>query len=245
MRALPLSVLMFIAAAGTALAQSPPAGAPAAVGPDGKPVAKNANPCRDEVATALGKLRKSAWFRMTTSMLSEKGPTAMTVDYVLPDKMHQKVTEKLTGNSSEVILIGLKAWANQGKGWVELPHDITSTLRTQMYDNVVAEQTDVGEYVCKGKASIEGRDALSYRLDEEVPADADGKSPRNEAYRMFYIDALTGLPVSTEILSPGREKTPIFRAIYTYPIDMKIEAPKDVAGALAPAAPKAAQDDKK
>lgn len=234
MRAIPLSILALIAAGGAALAQPAP---PGAVGPDGKPVAKNANPCRDEVAAALKKLRKSSWFRMTTTMISEQGPTSMVVDYVLPDKMYQKVTHKLSGATSEVILVGLKAWANQGKGWQELPHDITSTLRTQMYDNVIQEQTDVGEYACKGKTTVEGRDALSYKLDEEVPT-GDEKSPRNEAYRMFYVDALTGMPVRTSILAPGREKVPIFQATYSFPLDMKIEPPADVVKPSSEAAPK-------
>lgn len=221
-----LCLLSVAAASGSVMAQQ-------AAGPDGKPAQKkNANPCRDEVATALSKLRKTSWFRMTSSMISENGPTAMVVDYVLPDKMHQKVTHKLSGATSEVVLVGLKAWANQGKGWQELPYDVTSNLRTQMFESVVQEQTDVGEYACKGKAEVEGREAYSYRLDEEAQA---GGTPQNQAYRMFYVDGVTGLPVRTSILVPGRENAPIFRADYSYPLDIKIEPPKDVVGVIPPA----------
>lgn len=214
MRRLSLGLLVLLVSAGAAVAQAPPA------------QEKKPNPCRDQVAAALSKLRKSSWFRMTTQMLSEQGPMSMVVDYVLPDRMHQTLTRKLNGESSEVILVGMHAWANQGKGWTSLPYNIANDLRAQMYDNVIAEQADVGEYTCVGKATVDGREALSYKL-VEAP-DPEAKTPRNEAYRMFYVDAMTGLPVSTEILAPGREKAPIFKAVYSYPLDIKIDPPKGV-----------------
>jgi hypothetical protein len=102
-----------------------------------------------------------------------------------------------------------------------------STLKAQMYENVVQEQTDVGEYSCKGKVQVEGRDALSYKLEEEQ---AKGSTAtKNETYRMFYVDATTGLPLGNALLAPGREKSPLFKATYTYPLDVKIEPPKDTA----------------
>lgn len=237
MRILTLGFVALIAAAAPAIADPAPegtppaaAGAPANAPPPGvipgAPGAKkNANPCRDEVADALAKLRKSSWFHMATSMITENGPTTMDVDYVLPDKMHQKVTQTLTKTTSEVILVGEKAWGNQGEGWLELPNDITQTLRSQMYDNVIQEQTDVGEYACKGRVQIEGRDALSYKLEEEPMKDS--ASPKNEAYRMFYVDPTSGLPVGNALLAPGREKSPLFKATYSFPLDLKIEPPKD------------------
>lgn len=224
MRVFPLILIMLMISSGTALAQAPLAG------PDGQPAKQNANPCRDEVAAALSKLRKSSWFRMSTNMISENGPVSMVVDYVLPDKMHQTVTQKLSGASSEVILVGLKAWANQGEGWKELPFDVTGNLRTQMFENVVQQQTEVGEYVCKGKTTVDGRGAFSYQLNEEAQPGATGAL--NEAYRMFYIDALTGLPMQTTVLAPGRENAPLFKATYSYPMDIKIEPPKNVVGSV-------------
>lgn len=209
------------------LAQAPPAGAPSAApaAAPGEPAKKNANPCRDEVGQALSKLRKSSFFRMNTQMITENGPTTMVLDYVLPDRMYQKVTQTLTNTTSEVILVGEKAWANQGAGWQELPNDVMNTLRSQMYDNVVQEQKEIGEYACKGKVTHEGRDALSYKLEEEMTKDSVSK---NETYRMFYVDAVTGLPLGNALLAPGRETAPMFKANYAYPLDLKIEPPKDV-----------------
>ena len=224
MRSLILGFSVLMCAGGMALAQ--PAPAPGGAAP-ASPSKKNANPCRDEVAAALGKLRKTSWFRMNTSMITENGPTTMEIDYILPDKMHQKVTQTLTNQQSEVILVGDKAWGNEGKGWLELENQLTQTLKTQMYESVIEEQADVGEYSCKGKVQQEGRDVMSYKLEQE--ALKDSTAPKNEAFRMFYIDALTGLPVSNALLSPGRETKPLFKTSYSYPVDIKIEAPKDVA----------------
>lgn len=229
MRFISTSIIALIASGTVANAQPQPL--PSGAKPEA--AKENPNPCRDEVGQALSKLRKSSWFRMNTTMITEVGPTAMTVDYVLPDRMYQKVTETLTNKTSEVILVGEEAWANQGGGWMELPNGVMNDLRTQVYENVLKEQEDVGNYACKGRVEIEGRAALSYKLEDE-PA-KDSTAPRNETYRMFYVDAVTGLPIGNSLLSPGREKTPLFKATYTFPIDMKIEPPKDVVPAPAEA----------
>ena len=229
MRSLVLGFSVLMCAGGVALAQTPPpAPAPgnAAAAP-GEPAKKNANPCREEVAAALGKLRKTSWFRMNTSMITEHGPTTMEIDYILPDRMHQKVTQTLTNQKSEVILVGDKAWGNEGKGWQQLENQLTQTLKTQMYESVVEEQADIGEYSCKGKVQHEGRDVMAYKLEQE--AVKDSTAPMSETFRMFYVDALTGLPMSNALLSPGRETKPLFKTNYSYPVDIKIEAPKEVA----------------
>jgi hypothetical protein len=205
----------------------------------------NANPCGEEVAAALQKLRNSSWFRMESRMITENGLTDMTVDYVLPDRMHQKVTVVGQPVTQQVILIGEQSWSNEGEGWRALPKDITDQLVTQMKDNVLTEQKEVGKYSCKGRVQLEGKDVLSYKLEDEPPEDSKGT--KNEAYRMFYVDSVTGLPVLNAIVSPGREDKPLFKTSYSFPIDLKIDAPKDArpvetqapAAEAAPAAPAA------
>ena len=165
---------------------------------------KNANPCRDEVATALTKLRKSSWFRMNTNMITENGPTAMVgrlraARQNAPEG-HADADQPDVGSHSG----RRKGLGQPGHGWQELPNDMMNTLRSQMYDNVVQEQTEIGEYACKGKVQVEGRDALSYKLEEEPTKDST--APKNETFRMFYVDATTGLPLSNALLAPGREK---------------------------------------
>lgn len=163
---------------------------------------------------------------MNTQMITENGPTSMQIDYVLPDRMHQTVTEKLTNKTTELILVGNHAWSKQDGGWKPVPQQIAAQLREQMDDMVVKQQTDVGSYACKGRTQLDGRDVLSYKLDSEP--EKGSSTAQNQAFRMFYVDALTGLPASNALLAPGHEDKPIFKTTYTFPIDMKIEAPKDV-----------------
>lgn len=244
MRSLIFSLSLLIFTGGSAFAQAPnpeapgpaPGAAPAAGQPPPVSPKENANPCRDEVATALQKLRKTSWFRMTTNMITENGPVAMEVDYVLPDRMHQKVTQVLSKQNSEIILVGEHAWSTDGTGWQPLQGELTQQLKAQMYETVVEQQTDVGNYSCKGKVQIEGRDAMAYKLEDEPSKDST--APKNETYRMFYVDALTGMPLGNALLAPGREKTPLFKASYSYPIDMKVEPPADAGKGEATEAPK-------
>jgi hypothetical protein len=196
--------------------------------------AKAPNPCRDDVAAALGKLRKSSWFTMTSHMITEKGPATMQVDYILPDRMHQKITNVATKKTSEIILVGMEAWSREGEGqWTPLKAKIAGQLQTQMQESVIDQQKDVGEYTCNGRTKHEGRDVASYKLESQ-PGKED--KFKNQTYRMFYIDAMTGLPVSAELLVPGHEERPIFKTTYAFPLDLKIEPPTDIAPATAPPA---------
>ena len=211
-----------------------------AIAQQDKPADKqNANPCGDEVAAALQKLRNSSWFRMESRMITENGLTDMTVDYVLPDRMHQKVTVVGQPVTQEVILIGEQSWSNEGEGWRVLQKDITDQLITQMKDNVLTEQKEVGKYACKGRTQLDGKDVMAYKLEDEPPEDSKGT--KNEAFRMFYVDSMTGLPVLNAIVSPGREDKPLFKTSYSFPIDLKVEAPKDAKPLEAPAAAPAAE----
>lgn len=205
------------------------ASAEAQPGPPGQPAKDNANPCRDEVSAALQKLRKSSWFRMTTSMITESGPMSMQVDYVLPDKMHQQVILQATQHASEIILIGDQGWSKEGAdAWKPLQNDVIQELKSQMQENVVQQQADIGNYSCKGRTEFEGKDVFSYKLEDQP--EKDSTAPKNEAFRMFYVDAVTGLPVSNALLVPGREARPIFKAVYAYPLDIKIDPPKNASG---------------
>lgn len=220
MRRLALTLIALAALAGQGHAQQPMPGPATAAKP-------NANPCSDEVSASLQKLRNSSWFRMDTHMITENGPTTMQVDYVLPDRMHQKVTVEATQKITEVILIGNEAWSRQNGGdWNELPGKVADQLKDQMQESAVRQQTDVGSYSCKGRTTFEGRDVLSYKLDNEP--EKGSTADLSQTFRMFYVDAMTGLPVSNALLVPGHEKKPIFKTSYSFPLDMKIDPPKDV-----------------
>lgn len=212
MRRLALSLATLLLVALPAVAQDKKA--------DGK---QNSNPCRDEVAAALQKLRNSSWFRMDSTMITENGLTNLSVDYVLPDRMHQKVSVVGQPGTQEVILIDNKAWANEGEGWRILPEDITAQLIKQMKENVLSQQGDVGNYSCKGKVKLDGKDVMSYKLEDEAKEGA----PKNEAFRIFYVDVMTGLPVQNAIITDKSDK-PLFKTTYAFPLDIRIDPPKDV-----------------
>ena len=240
MRRLLISVLTVAVSGSLAISMAWAADAPPP--PSAGKGKENANPCRDEVSAALQKLRKSSWFRMESNMLTENGPTEMAVDYILPDKMHQVTTVVTTKQTVELILIGKQAWQKEGKGWEAVPEELTQQYVAQMQENVVDQQADVGNYSCKGRMKVEGREVMAYKLEDDPAKGAEG--PKNEAFRMFYVDATTGLPVGNELVTPGREGKPFFRTSYSFPIDLKVEQPKDVmATPAAVAQPDAAKAD--
>jgi hypothetical protein len=222
MRFVALAVFASFTLIGQVSAQPAPPSAPGAK--------RNANPCSDEVAAALQKLRKSSWFRMDSRMITENGPTSMQVDYVLPDRMHQTIKVEATQKTTEVILVGDAAWSREGEGsWHALPPTVVGQLKGQMQESVLQQQTDVGSYACKGRTQLDGRDVMSYKLDSEPEKGSTAST--SQTFRMFYIDALTGLPVSNTLLVTGHEERPIFKTTYSFPLDLKIEPPTDVAGA--------------
>lgn len=226
MRRIAIAAILSASLSGGAVAQPVIDGAP----PQEK---KAANPCSDEVAAALRKLRNASWFTMSSNMITENGPSTMVVDYILPDRMHQTVTNTLTKKSSEIILIGREAWSRQGGegAWTALPAHVAGQLQTQMEETVLQQQSDVGAYSCNGRIKLDGREVMSYKL-ESTPGQGD--TFKNQTYRMFYVDVMTGLPVSNALLVPGRDDKPIFKTTYNFPLDLKIDPPKDVA-APAPA----------
>lgn len=214
MRRIPLVLLAMMLPAAMAFAGPP----------DDTNAKANANPCGDEVKTSLEKLRKSSWFHMDSTIITEQGPTKMAIDYILPDKMHQIVTVIQTNETTEVIRIGDKAWSNEGKGWEPVPDDVTRQIADQMTETILTQQQEVGNYSCKGRMKAEGKDVMGYKLEDEPVKGQE--AIKNEAFRMFYVDAMTGLPVATMLVSPGREDKPFFKTTYSYPLDMKIEPPK-------------------
>jgi hypothetical protein len=235
MRRLAIVLVSLASLIGAAQAQPTPDGT-------GSEAKAPANPCSEEVATALKKLRGSSWFRMLSNMITENGPSTMEVDYILPDRMHQKVTNTLTKKSSEIILVGREAWSRQDEGsWSPIPANVAGQLQAQMAETVLQDQKDVGAYKCNGRVKLDGRDVMSYKLESEPEK---GQTFKNQTYRMFYVDVMTGLPVSNALLVPGHDEKPVFKTTYSFPLDLKIEPPKDIAApAPAPSAAPAPQPD--
>jgi hypothetical protein len=72
---------------------------------------------------------------------------------------------------------------------------------------------------------------LAYQGENEKPGPKDlskEKPPKlpDRPVRIIYVDPITGLPLRSIFARADKLDRPIFQAIYSYPIDLKIEAPK-------------------
>ncbi len=189
--------------------------------------------CSQEMGVALDNQRKSGAFRMDVFMIAEQGPVKMSVDYLLPDRMRQVVTMVLDPKPVETVLIGTKAWSRQGDGvksgeWSPVSDEVTRDLVEQVKQSVAEKPEDVGRWDCLGKLTVEGTEFNAYQGGETGPTDLSPdaqKKPKNEAVRIIYVDPATGLPARSIFARPDKLDRPIFKATYSYPKDLKIEAP--------------------
>lgn len=191
--------------------------------------AAQAASCKDEVATALERQRKSSGFRMVTKMISEQGPVDMTVDYVLPDRMRQVIKSALDPVPIETVLVGNLAWSHrEGEPWTPVNPKLTSDLITQLDENLGDEPGELGDFECLGKKPVDGRDMLAYQ-GEGGPKNTGNEKPQklpDRPVRIIYVDSTTGLPMRSVFARANKLEKPIFEATYSYPVDLKIEAPQ-------------------
>jgi len=183
--------------------------------------------CKDEVSSALERQRKTSGFRMVTTMLSQEGIVNMTVDYLLPDRMHQVVSTLADPKPVETILIGKQAWSRQDGPWTLLQSQTADQLAAQMNDTVGGGAAQVGAFECLGKVQVNGKEFLAYQGENAAPdsKEAPSKEP-DRAVRIIYVDPTTGLPMRSIFARLNKLDKPIFEANYSYPIDIKVEPPK-------------------
>jgi len=191
--------------------------------------------CKSEVASALERQRKSSGFRMETKMLSpEGGKINMTVDYLLPDRMRQVVTSTMDPEPIETVVVGNLAWSRRkGEPWFPLNPQLTHTLVEQMEETLGEDPGTLGAFECLGKKPVEGRDLLAYQGENEQAGPKD-MSPETKnkpklpdrPVRVIYVDPTSGLPLRSVFARANKLELPIFEATYSYPADIKIDAPK-------------------
>ncbi len=190
------------------------------------PAMSASDSCRDEVAAAFLKQRSSRAFSMVAELNGESGPVEITVEYLPPDRMRQKI---VAPNQAplETVLVGTRAWSRQGSAWEELMPAIAQTIIAQVRQAVVDPPKEVGEFECIDKATIDGKEYLAYRSVEKGGADAKGSLVSRPVHRTIYVDPKTGLPALNIVVEdkPGAE--PLFRGAYAYPTDIEIEGYPD------------------
>lgn len=183
--------------------------------------------CREQVADAFIKQRSSRAFSMVADLKGESGPVQISVEYVPPDRMRQKITAPNQPAVLETVLVGKRAWSRQGAAWEELAPAIAYTIIAQVRDAVVEPPKDVGEFACIDKATIDGKEYLAYRSVEKGGADARGSEVSRPVHRTIYVDPETGLPAINIVVEDKPDAVPLFRGVYAYPTDIEIEGHPD------------------
>jgi len=192
--------------------------------------------CKDEVATALERQRKTSGFRMQTRMISEDGLVNMTVDYVLPNRMRQVITSEGDPTPVETIVIGRDGWTRrEGEDWRPLHPQVADAMAAQMIETVGEHpEGELGDFECLGRQELKSKNYLAYQGENAEQPQGDmppGVKPPpkpklpNRPVRVIYVDPITGLPMRSIFARADMLDKPIFEAIYSYPADIKIAAP--------------------
>ena len=135
--------------------------------------------CKDEVASALERQRKTSGFRMQTSMLSEQGLVNMTVDYMLPNRMRQVITSTAEPKPVETVVIGRDAWSRmEGEPWRPLHPQIADALVAQMQETLGDDPGTLGDFECLGKQAA-CRQEFARLPGRERRAGSEGLEPRH------------------------------------------------------------------
>ncbi len=188
--------------------------------------------CKEEVSQAFSKLRSGPGFRLQTKIVNEQqGTLHMTVDYLLPDRMHQRVSlgDQATAQM-ETIAIGNKVWSNQGQGWSEVPANFAEVIAKQLKESVAEPSKSQLAYECLGETTFESKPYLAYKATlppvTEERAKGDKEKPAEPAnIQTLYIDKATGLPARNIVTKGDGSDTRLFDGTFSTPTDIAINPP--------------------
>lgn len=187
--------------------------------------------CKSDVDLAFSKLRGSKGFRLETRIVNEQqGSLTMTVDYLLPDRMHQRVSLGDSPAKMETIAIGNKVWSNQGQGWAEVPANFAEAISNQLKQTVAEPSKSQLDYECLGETTFEGKGYLAYKavlppVAEERAKGEPEKKPAVSNVQTLYVDKATGLPVRNVVTKGDAPDTRLFDGTFSTPGDIVINAP--------------------
>ena len=192
--------------------------------------------CKAEVDAAFSKLREGKGFRLETKIVNEQqGSLTMTVDYILPDRMYQRVSLGDSPTKMEMIAMDGKAWSNQGQGWAEVPANFAEVITKQLKETVAAPTKSTASYDCLGEQEFEGKKYIAYRSslklepEEKTKAEAaapDAKKPAG-GVQTVYVDKASGLPVRNIVTKADAADKRLFDGTFSVPSDLEIKLPAD------------------
>lgn len=171
------------------------------------PFSAHATDCSSQVSAAFAKLRSSKAFRLETRITNAQGKLYMTVDYVTPDRMYQRIRLDEQPTEMELIVVGHDAWSNQGQGWAKLPENFASAVSAQVRNTLLGGQQGGLSYECGARRSSMDGVLQSFELIFHRRARRSGQSRRVSAPRRRMCRP------STSIRKPG------FRCAMSSPTD--------------------------
>ncbi len=195
--------------------------------------------CTHEVQQAFVRQSHADRVRKDMNLIGEQGPFKMVVEYVKPDRMRQVVTTLAEPDKpTETVLVGSEAWSKAAEGWQKLDPATTEQLVAFFKSTVGDVPANVGTFECLGAETVEGQKVRAYKgVDEKKPESPEAteakkrgetvaEAPKNEAVRVIYLDVDSGLPARIVFAREGMLDKPIFKEVYSYPTDLKIEKPE-------------------
>ena len=195
--------------------------------------------CTREVLQAFTRQSNTDMVRKEMNLIGEQGPFTMTIEYVKPDRMRQ-VVKVLTepDKPTETILIGKEAWSRTATNpWQKLDPATTDQIVSFFKSTFAEAPANVGLFEFMGAETEEGQKVRAYKgleepkqkTPEQIEAEKKGEkpaeTPKNEAVRVVYLDVSTGLPARIIFAREGMLDKPIFKEVYSYPADLKIDKP--------------------
>lgn len=195
--------------------------------------------CTREVLQAFTRQSNTDMVRKEMNLIGEQGPFTMTIEYVKPDRMRQ-VVKVLTepDKPTETILVGKEAWSRTANApWQKLDPATTDQIVGFFKSTFAEAPANVGLFECQGAETVEGQKVRAYKgleepkqkTPEQIEAEKKGEkpaeAPKNEAVRVVYLDVSTGLPARIIFAREGMLDKPIFKEVYSYPTDIKIDKP--------------------
>lgn len=196
--------------------------------------------CTPSVTEAFEKLRASKAFRMETRIVNAQGKLNMTVDYMPPDRMHQKIRLDEQPQEMELIVIGEKAWSNQGQGWVALPDNFSAEVAKQVKTTLAGATKVEAAYACRSDETMEGKTVAAYEAELKPPAEEEPvrkpaaaadkpEAPKGPANKQtLYVDKATGLPLRNVVTDGSDASKRLFDGWFRTAVDIAIEPPVTV-----------------
>lgn len=187
------------------------------------PAAALAEDCTKEVLGAFEKQRTSKAFRVATTQHTPDGPVDITVEYIPPSKMRQTMKGAKIPNGRQTLVDGERAFAAEGDIWEEMTPQFAQAAVNDVKVTLAPPDKAPGEFECAGKAQVDGKEYLGFRLKPTAAAKpADGP----QLFRTIFVDPASGLPALNIVAAENAIDKPASKVIYSYPADLDIQAPE-------------------